>query len=76
MARKCTRQGCVRDATTTLSFQYARSVVWLDELSAEREPHCYDLCDPHADRTTAPSGWHLEDRRRRFHVYDAGRAAG
>jgi hypothetical protein len=48
-----------------LSFQYARSTAWLDELTPEREPHCYDLCEQHAARLTAPSGWRLEDRRMR-----------
>ncbi|MEY4252392.1 MAG: hypothetical protein RL691_1273, partial [Actinomycetota bacterium] len=53
-----------------------RSLVWLDNLSPERDPHSYDLCDQHANRTTAPSGWHLEDRRQRVHVYNPGRLAG
>lgn len=60
----------------TLTYQYARSLVWLDDLTAERDPHEYDLCETHADRLKPPSGWHLEDRRRRTHVYDAGRLAG
>jgi hypothetical protein len=76
MARQCTRQGCVHVATVTLTYQYARSLVWLDNLSPERDPHSYDLCDQHANRTTAPSGWHLEDRRQRVHVYNPGRLAG
>ena len=76
MARQCTRQGCVHSATVTLTYQYARSSVWLDDLSAERDPHSYDLCDQHANRLTAPSGWHLEDRRQRVLVYNPGRLAG
>jgi hypothetical protein len=76
MARHCTRQGCVHPATVSLSYQYARSLVWLDDLTPERDPHCYDLCETHASRITPPSGWHLEDRRRRVHVYGAGRLAG
>lgn len=75
MARKCTRQGCVHPASATLSYQYARSLVWLDDLSEEADPHCYDLCEKHADRTRPPSGWHLEDRRHRVHVYEPGRLA-
>lgn len=75
MARKCTRQGCVHPASATLSYQYARSLVWLDDLSPEPDPHSYDLCEKHADRTSPPSGWHLEDRRHRIHVYDPGRLA-
>ena len=23
------------------------------------EPHCYDLCAPHAERLTAPRGWEV-----------------
>ncbi|MFM1791143.1 MAG: hypothetical protein RLZZ526_1470 [Actinomycetota bacterium] len=76
MARHCTRQGCVHPAAVTLTYQYARSLVWLDNLAPERDPHSYDLCTIHADRTKPPTGWHLEDRRFRVHVYDAGRLAG
>ena len=76
MARQCTRQGCVHQATVTLTYQYGRSQVWLDNLSPERDPHAYDLCDQHANRLTPPAGWHLEDRRQRVHVYDASRLAG
>ena len=59
-----------------MTYQYARSLAWLDNLSVERDPHSYDLCTVHADRTKPPTGWHLEDRRHRVHVYDAGRLAG
>lgn len=76
MSRHCTRQGCVHPAAVTLTYQYARSLVWLDDLTPERDPHSYDLCTVHADRTKAPTGWHLEDRRHRVHVYDSGRLAG
>jgi hypothetical protein len=76
MARMCSRQGCVRTASSTLSYQYARSTVWLDDLTPEREPHLYDLCDRHADRLTVPTGWILEDRRRRFLAWDTDRAVG
>jgi hypothetical protein len=54
-----------------LSFQYARSTAWLDELTPEREPHCYDLCEQHAGRLTPPSGWRLEDRRMRVVASDS-----
>jgi hypothetical protein len=76
MARQCTRQGCVHQASVTLTYQYARSLVWLDDLTPERDPHAYDLCDQHAGRLKPPSGWHLEDRRQRVHVYGANRLAG
>lgn len=62
----------------TLSYQYARSIVWLDELSVERDPHSYDLCQRHTARLSVPNGWRLEDRRvRRELVYAAApRLAG
>lgn len=82
MSRHCSRSGCSRDAVVTLSFQYARSLVWLDDLTHEHEPHCYDLCDQHAGRVSPPTGWRLEDRRHRVIADDttssdaAGRLAG
>ena len=45
------------------SYQYARSLVWLDDLSDERDPHSYDLCQRHTARLSVPNGWRLEDRR-------------
>lgn len=48
----------------TLSYQYQRAQVWLDELAPERDPHRYDLCADHAARLSAPLGWHVQDRRR------------
>jgi hypothetical protein len=47
----------------TLSYQYGRAQVWLDDLSVERDPHDYDLCDRHAGRLTVPQGWQMRDRR-------------
>ena len=47
----------------TLTYQYARSVAWLDELSDVRDPHGYDLCERHAERLRVPHGWRLEERR-------------
>ena len=63
VARLCSRTGCSEAAGVTLSYDYARSCVWLDALSAERHPHHYDLCRRHADRLTAPVGWEVRDRR-------------
>jgi hypothetical protein len=48
----------------TLTYQYARSMAWLDELSDVRDPHGYDLCEHHAERLRVPHGWRLEERRR------------
>ncbi len=61
--RHCSRPGCSEVATVTLTYQYGRSLVWLDELVIERDPHSYDLCDRHAGRLSVPNGWRLEDRR-------------
>lgn len=47
----------------TLSYDYARALVWIDELIPERDPHSYDLCDRHGARVTVPQGWQLRDRR-------------
>lgn len=78
MSRQCSRTGCAESAVVTLSYQYARSIVWLDDLIAERDPHCYDLCQRHTARLSVPNGWRLEDRRsRRVLAYAAApRLAG
>lgn len=49
-------------------------MVWLDDLTASRDPHDYDLCERHTDRLSVPNGWRLEDRRsRRVLVFAASR---
>ena len=65
MSRQCSRTGCAESSIVTLSYQYARSIVWLDDLIAERYPHSYDLCQRHTARLSVPNGWRLEDRRSR-----------
>jgi hypothetical protein len=57
MARRCSRPGCKRDAVCTLTYVYRDSTAVLGPLAAYVEPHCYDLCDGHAGRLTAPLGW-------------------
>lgn len=47
----------------TLTYDYGHASAWLDPLSAERDPHAYDMCDRHAARLTPPRGWQLRDRR-------------
>ncbi|MGA1052881.1 MAG: DUF3499 family protein [Ilumatobacteraceae bacterium] len=64
VARQCSRTGCSDAAVVTLSYQYANSQVWIDDLSPERDPHSYDLCGRHGERLTAPRGWQVRDRRR------------
>ena len=63
MPRQCSRTGCAALAEATLAYQYGRSLVWIDELTAERDPHSYDLCPRHAARLSVPNGWQLDDRR-------------
>ena len=43
----------------TLTFDYADSMAVLGPLSYTREPHSYDLCARHAERTSAPRGWQI-----------------
>lgn len=62
-SRQCSRTGCSERASATMAYDYARSLVWIGELTRERDPHDYDLCARHAARVSVPSGWHLDDRR-------------
>jgi hypothetical protein len=41
----------------TLTYVYRDSTAVLGPLAAYVEPHCYDLCEKHAGRLTAPRGW-------------------
>ena len=43
----------------TLTYVYADSTAVLGPLATYSEPHCYDLCDMHSDRMTAPRGWEV-----------------
>ena len=49
-----------------MTFSYTEQAVWLDVLAVEVNPMDHDLCLMHADRTTAPVGWILDDRRAAF----------
>lgn len=46
-----------------MTFSYGEQIVWVDVLTVDAHPMDHDLCLLHADRTTAPQGWVLEDRR-------------
>lgn len=63
MSRRCARPGCGQPADTTLSYDYAQRLVWLDNLHLDKSPANHDLCRRHADRTQPPKGWELRDRR-------------
>lgn len=57
--RRCSKTGCSRPATATLTYVYADSTAVLGPLASYAEPHCYDLCDQHSQRLTAPRGWEV-----------------
>jgi hypothetical protein len=57
--RQCSRTACAAPAAVTLTYDYGRSQVWIDELAPERDPHAYDLCAPHAEHLKVPLGWKL-----------------
>jgi hypothetical protein len=59
LRRRCSRTACARQATATLTYVYADSTAVVGPLAAYAEPHCYDLCEQHADRLTAPRGWEV-----------------
>jgi len=56
-ARRCSRVGCDDEAIATLTYVYADQMAVLGPLSTEPEPHSYDLCARHAERTAPPRGW-------------------
>jgi hypothetical protein len=76
VTRKCSRPVCKEDASMTLTYQYSRALVWIDDLAQENDPHAYDLCEQHGRRLTVPGGWRMEDRRDRFRLIVPNRLAG
>jgi hypothetical protein len=63
MVRRCARPTCSELAVATLSFDYAGRSVWLDHLTDVVDPATHDLCETHAERSSAPQGWTFDDRR-------------
>ncbi len=57
--RRCSRAACGKTAVATLTYVYSDSTAVLGPLATYAEPHCYDLCEPHASRLTAPRGWEV-----------------
>jgi hypothetical protein len=57
--RRCSRTACAAEAVATLTYDYADSMAVLGPLAFTREPHSYDLCARHAERTSAPRGWRI-----------------
>ena len=57
--RRCSRTACSLPAIATLTYVYADSTAVVGPLATHAEPHCYDLCEAHAERLTAPRGWEV-----------------
>ena len=57
--RRCSRTAGAAEAVATLTYDYADSMAVLGPLALTREPHSYDLCARHAERTSAPRGWQV-----------------
>lgn len=57
--RPCSRPSCGQPAVSTLTYVYADSTAVLGPLATLAEPHCYDLCEAHASKLTAPRGWQM-----------------
>ena len=72
MNRICARPGCHRQAIATLSYSYAESVVWVENLAEEAHPMVHDLCADHADHLRVPRGWECRDRRELGSLASAG----
>ncbi len=59
LVRRCSKPSCARPAVSTLTYVYADSTAVLGPLATYAEPHCYDLCQVHSERMTAPRGWEV-----------------
>lgn len=59
LLRRCSRTACGKPAVATLTYVYAESTAVLGPLAMYAEPHCYDLCQAHNERLTAPRGWEV-----------------
>jgi Protein of unknown function (DUF3499) len=42
-----------------LTYAYRDSTAVLGPLANQAEPHCYDLCQQHAQTLSAPRGWEV-----------------
>jgi hypothetical protein len=57
--RRCSKPSCSNRAVATLTYVYSDKTAVLGPLATFREPHCYDLCENHSVRLTAPVGWEI-----------------
>ena len=61
--RRCSRSSCRWPASASLTYAYAKRVVWIEDLTPQPHPAAYDLCAAHAERLAVPIGWDKEDLR-------------
>jgi len=66
MGRSCSRAGCRRLATMTMTYIYADSTAVLGPLATFAEPHAYDLCKEHSARMSVPQGWSVLKQEMNF----------
>ena len=57
--RVCSKPSCAEPAVATLTYVYSDCTAVLGPLATYAEPHCYDLCQKHSERLTAPLGWEI-----------------
>lgn len=57
--RNCSKPSCSERAVATLTYVYQDCTAVLGPLATYAEPHCYDLCEKHSERLTAPIGWEV-----------------
>ena len=58
-ARLCSRVGCGKLATHTLTADYTDRLMAVGPLSPVRMPPALDLCERHSEALTPPEGWQL-----------------
>lgn len=57
--RVCSKPSCTAPAVATLTYIYSDCTAVVGPLATYAEPHCYDLCQKHSERLTAPVGWEV-----------------
>jgi len=57
--RVCSKPSCTGQAVVTLTYVYSDCTAVVGPLATYAEPHCYDLCQKHGERLTAPQGWEV-----------------
>jgi hypothetical protein len=63
MPRLCARPGCTAPATSTITFDGLRRIVWLSPLAEAAAYSAGNLCRRHTERMRPPRNWELRDTR-------------